>query len=674
MIRRVAALCMVAVTLFVVTPALAETTLTVDLSTKIRPATHVGNGSLYGVTEKLPADAMTLVAPLHPNMFTNPAANVQQPQGDAIVVAQRVQPFGATVTIRLADWFPGWYSFTNMDDWFDKMSRTVASKKSAQLTNVYAYEIWNEPNGTWKNDKPLAFNEFWRQSFVKLRALDPNEKITGPSLAGYNASFIKDFLTFCKAQDCLPDIVGWHDGEGTEANVKSYRQIEKQLGVGPLPITINEYSGSGRIDDEGRPGASAPLIAQLERSGVETACITYWDVPHPGRLGSLLASDTQTNGGWFFYKWYGEMTGDMVTTSSSLAVNGKNLDGVASVDASARTVFVVLGGVNDGTIRVLVKGFGGAPFLGAKVHVVVERTPFVDRSTAVMTTDVLQTSDAMLAGDQLELSIEHANGNDGYRVSLTALDGGTGIAGMGGAVAAGGGGGSKARTASGAGGSSTASSTGAAGKSATNSPMMAAVAGRSATSQPSAANVGGSSGGVAVAANESTNAASSGCSCRVVRATSTPTPRASWLLISLMLALRGLRRRSSRRRTCMRDWVRAALAVYIAVMSLACGGDSAAASRSTSSGSGGKAGNGAVQNPSGTIGPSGANDSGGDGLVPIVKAPTNTASANGGAGALTAMRLPFLMIDQTGTDNPAGASAADVQTLIAGGGHVTVSV
>ena len=57
-----------------------------------------------------------------------------------------------------------------------------------------------------------------------------------------------------------------------------------------LTVSSNEYSGKDRIDDEGQPGASAPLIAKFERFQVDSACISYWDVPHPGRLGTLLAS------------------------------------------------------------------------------------------------------------------------------------------------------------------------------------------------------------------------------------------------------------------------------------------------------------------------------------------------------------------------------------------------
>ena len=270
-------------------PAEAVTTLTVDLSTTLGPVTHAASGSLYGVTETLPADIMGLIAPLHPRMFNNPAADVQQPIGDAIVVAGRVAPTGAQVTIRLADWFTGFYTFTNMSDWFNKIGQTVSRRKAAALTNIYAYEIWNEPNGTWAATNPLSFNEFWMQTFAQLRQLDPTIKIIGPSTNVYDQTYISSLLSFCKTNNCLPDIVGWHELEGANltGDIQNYRALEKTLGIGPLPISINEYSGPGHIDVEGQPGASAPLIAKFERLGVYSASISFWDVAHPGRLRQL---------------------------------------------------------------------------------------------------------------------------------------------------------------------------------------------------------------------------------------------------------------------------------------------------------------------------------------------------------------------------------------------------
>jgi len=428
----------------------AATSLTVDLSMTVRPVTHVGSGSLYGLLEKQPADINGLVAPLHPNMFNNPAADVQQPIGDAIVVAGRVASIGARVTIRLADWFPGWpYGFTNITDWFDKLGQTVSRRQTAGLTNIYAYEIWNEPDGTWKSTS-LAFNDFWKQTYAQLRKLDPDIKITGPSISYFNQSYLQSFLSYCKTNNCLPDIVGWHElsGGNVTGNVQNYRNLEKQLGIGPLPITINEYSGGADLSVEGQPGASAPLIAKFERLGVDSACISFWDVSHPGRLGSLLATNTDPNGGWWFYKWYGDMAGNMVATTPPNASSATALDGFANVDTTAQKASVLFGGVNDGSVQIVVKGFQSASFFGAKVHVVVEHTPFVNRTTTVKATDTVSTADVAISGDQITVSVPGTNNTDGYRVSLTPVGGGaTGSGGV-----SGGPGGAAGRAAAGGGG------------------------------------------------------------------------------------------------------------------------------------------------------------------------------------------------------------------------------
>lgn len=445
--RRFAQLSSVGVVLLVA-PAFA-TTLTVDLSTAIGPARHVASGSLYGVTEAKPADVNGLIAPLRPRMFTNPATSgtgKQQPVGDAIAVAKRVASTGATVTLRLADWLPGWpYKFVSMTDWLDKVSQTYAQKQASGVNNYYGYEIWNEPDGTWTNS--LSFNEFWRQTYVKLRQLDPSAKIIGPSISYYNSTYLKNFLTYAKANNCVPDIISWHElsGGNLTSNYSNYRSIETQAGVGPLPISINEYSGKDHLADEGRPGASAPMIAKFERFKFDSACITFWDVAHPGRLGTLLATDTATNGGWWFYKWYGELSGNMVTTVPPAPNDPVALDGFASLDATAAKASVLFAGVNDGSIQIVVKGFQAASVLGSKVHAVVDHTPFVSRSTVVTATSTISTTDLSVVNDQISVTVNGANNNSGYRLILTPVAGSTGgtagaggASGTGGTVAAGG--------------------------------------------------------------------------------------------------------------------------------------------------------------------------------------------------------------------------------------------
>ncbi len=403
--------------------ASTATEITVNLASIIGPATHVASGSLYGVTENLPVDVDGLIAPLKPKMFNNPAENLQQPHGDAIEVAKRVASTGATVTIRLADWFRGWpYNFSNMTDWFDKLSKSVDRKKSSRVDNYYGYEIWNEPDGTWTSSIP--FNDFWKQSYDKLRQLDPSAKLIGPSISWYNGGRLKDFLTFAKQNNCVPDIVSWHElsGGNVSSHFEHYRAIEKEIGIGPLPISINEYSGPELLKDEGQPGASAPLIAKFERFGVDTANISYWDVPRPGRLGTLLATDTEKNGGWWFYKWYGDMSGNMVETIPPSPDNVTTLDGFANLDEKVQSASVLVGGENNGAIRIFIKGLSSTSTFNSIVNVVVEHTPFVDRSTPVIAPDTLYVGNRLVTNGEMSVYIPNTNNFDGYRVVLTPVD------------------------------------------------------------------------------------------------------------------------------------------------------------------------------------------------------------------------------------------------------------
>jgi hypothetical protein len=105
------------------------------------------------------------------------------------------------------------------------------------------------------------------------------------------------------------------------------------------------------------------------------------------------------------------------------------------------------------------------------------------------------------------------------------------------------------------------------------------------------------------------------------------------------------------------------IAVCLGLATGACSGGNTAANRGDGNPRAG-GGSGAIQNPAA---PSGAGTDGDNGLVPVVRAPTVSTSNGAGGASSSMMRVPFLMIDQTGADNPAGASAADVQTLMAGG-------
>ena len=373
----------------------AQNTITVNLSNKIRPVTHCASGSLYGVIETLPSDIANLVAPLKPHVFANPAqsgSGKQQPVGDAIKVSERLQTTTAKVQVRLPDVLPGWpYKWPGTQSFLNICQQVINAKKASGRTNYDGYEIWNEPQGTWNASNGNFNTTCWKPTFDLIRSMDPGARIIGPSLAYYNNNYMRDFLTFCKANNCIPDVVCWHQwGAGGFVNAyNQYRALEKELGISPRPISINEYSSKTSDPNEGCPGYSVPFISKFERHGVESACISWWFTNLPGRLGSLLTSNNQKGGGWHLYKWYGDMTGNMVQVTPPNDFS-EGLDGFGCIDDVSKYASICIGGNFTGNASVKINGIPA--YFGSSVKVKLEYVSWSGKDIPVAGTSLISNS------------------------------------------------------------------------------------------------------------------------------------------------------------------------------------------------------------------------------------------------------------------------------------------
>jgi hypothetical protein len=355
--------------LLAVAPA-AAADFTVDVSVPLKPVDHAASGSLYGIAGPgWPPESF--IDALHPKNFTQMAPGGHQlpngetaPVGDALVVAPIAARAGASVTIRMPDTFPDFpYIWRGPEFWAAEVDRIVKATVAANPPNIYAYEIWNEPDWNWQPQWG-DFNAMWATTFKSIRAGDPSRRIMGPSVSQWNADWMRRFLSSAKVSGTLPDVVSWHEldpaqADDIEAHVAAFRALEKELGLVPHPISINEY-GSQRA--MGNPGALVHYIAQLERAGVDTADLAFWH--RPGRLSDLLvpkkmgtgpATDPLPNGAYWLYNWYGAMLGKMV---SAQATPGSGLDGFAAYDEATRALVLVVGG-KAGTHHVTIRGLTG---------------------------------------------------------------------------------------------------------------------------------------------------------------------------------------------------------------------------------------------------------------------------------------------------------------------------
>ncbi|MFL6119162.1 carbohydrate-binding protein [Actinophytocola sp.] len=397
-------------------------TLVVDVAAPFRPVTHVASGGLYALAENnRPADSTLL--PIRMNTLTQPPPGVgqkpngQPPGGDALLVAPQADRVGAAEVIRMPDIYPDFpYRWVSWDDWLSKVDRMVTARlASTSVSDVAAWEIWNEPDWTWDTAAAGDFNAGWTRTVQRIRTRDTITPVAGPGYSGWNANSMRAFLTNAKNTGTLPDMVVWHElnhsSAAVAADVAAYRSLESSLGISPRQIFINEYAWTDEVDV---PGRVANYIAKFERAGVYAADRAFWF--EYGTVNGLVVNNSQPTGTWWLYRWYGDMAGQMVRTTPP-AQSG--IDGFASYDSTRRRVDVVFGD-EAGTNSVRLTGLGA---LGSSVRVTLESTPASGRSTAVTAPTTIANTTAAVSGGQLTVSVPNMSATSAYHLVVQPTSG-----------------------------------------------------------------------------------------------------------------------------------------------------------------------------------------------------------------------------------------------------------
>lgn len=403
----------------------AGNTLVVNAGAVLRPVTHVAAGGLYALaTASTPT--LSLLKPLHLNTLTQPAPGVQQlgngatvPTGDALVVANTAIGAGAQQYVRMPDIYPNFpYRWVSWADWNSKVTTMVNARLAASsTTNISGWELWNEPDWTWNTAAAGSFNSGWASTFNLVRSLDPVTPIVGPSFSYYSHSNMLSFMTAAKASNTVPNVAVWHElGSGSggwsniDEHIADYRAIEASLGISPRPISINEYASPDQVDV---PSSAAHYIAQLERTGVANAQRTYWF--ESGTVNGLIHNN-QPTGTYWLYKWYGDMTGNMVPVTASAA-----LDGFAAYDSTRKIVNVAFGG-DSGNNTVQVNGLGS---FGSTAKVVLSYTPNSGRMTNVAAPTVVSTTNYTITNGTISVPVNGMNAEGAYQLVVTPQAGPT---------------------------------------------------------------------------------------------------------------------------------------------------------------------------------------------------------------------------------------------------------
>ncbi|HEU5475277.1 MAG TPA: hypothetical protein VFV67_31930 [Actinophytocola sp.] len=405
------------------TPAAAAgATLTVNVAAPLRPVTHAASGGLYALAENnRPADST--LYPIRMRNVVQPAPgtqhrpNGQPPGGDSLLVAPQATRVGAGMVIRMPDIYPTFpYQWVSWADWLTKVDAQVTARLNATtVTNVEGWELWNEPDFTWNTAAAGPFNDGWVRTFQRVRSRDTVTPIVGPSIAGWNVGFMRSFLTTARNTNTLPDIICWHELNHTApqiaAHVNEYRALERELGISPRPISINEYAWT---DEVYVPGIEVSYLAKLERAGVEMANRAFWN--EYGTVNGLVVNNNQPTASWWLYKWYGDMAGNMVAATPQTQTG---LDGFASYDGTRRIVNVVLGN-ESGTNFVRVTGIGA---LGGTVRARLESTPNSGRFTAVTAPTAISTTTHTVTGGAITVPVNNMDAGRGYHLVIEPATG-----------------------------------------------------------------------------------------------------------------------------------------------------------------------------------------------------------------------------------------------------------
>ena len=347
-------------------------TATFDFSQKTGAVTNGASGFLYGFAEpEIPSKEMAQSIGVS-TLSTKTAGGLQHPVGDVAQVADTFFAAGGKeIIVYTQDMYDTWYyKFDSLEQYHERVQKTVSETAQKDFADKVVYCIYNEmDNGQWFGDFRKYKNrvktyEAWKETFALVRSIDANAKIGGPGYCGYNSDNIKEFLEYCKAENCLPDTMIWHElGTNSlymwEEHFADYDALCKELGIEKMPVCITEY---GLMSTNGIPGESVKWISRIEATKCE-GCVAYWRLAN--NLSDVAADDVTPNSNWWAYRWYNEMTGETVNceskdlfqsnfgkflTRKSKTLKSKGFTGLATIDEENGKIQLLAGGSNRDSI------------------------------------------------------------------------------------------------------------------------------------------------------------------------------------------------------------------------------------------------------------------------------------------------------------------------------------
>ena len=438
-------------------------TIVFDASSPVSPVSSRASGHLYGLAEAGVPDPLLVESLDISSVSQKVPDGLQHPIGDLDHVVENL-PEADCLVVYLQDNYATWYYDNDRilderregkydwhtfltEDYFPKVTSSVENLREKDYADRLVYCPFNECDngvwfGTWTDDGRCSFDEAgqrnflsaWKETCALIRALDPDAAIGGPGYYEYAFWKEEQFLTYCRDNGCLPDVMIWHElgersSEDWDLHVREYRALEDKLGIEEIPVIVTEY---GTMEECGNPARMFRYIRQIEETGT-WGNIAYWRLSD--NLNDNSADGVSPNACWWLYRWYADLSGQRLekkivdlfhedfgkAVKEARPARHKNFNAIGAMsDDKSRLSFLLGGAFYTGQLRIT---HMDATALGKAAHVKVESVTFEGLGGEVYSPTPVFERDLKVVGNALTVKLRDMDPDTVYHVEVTPATG-----------------------------------------------------------------------------------------------------------------------------------------------------------------------------------------------------------------------------------------------------------
>ena len=448
-------------------PYMFRPTLEIDASLSCGEISTKATGFLYGLAQSNVPDSNIVESLDISSVSQKVIGGLQHPIGDVDNVSPQLGSCDYIV-VYLQDCFDTWYycheeinelrkngNYDALRFMRERFLPEVREKVTELSKKDYAdrlvYCLYNEcdnavwfgtPNedASWYHFDDAAkelFYSAWEETYDLVRSIHPDAMIGGPGYCDYDAYEIRHFLNFCKNNDCLPDVMIYHElseisSSAWKEHTDEYRSIESKLGIKDLPIIVTEY---GTMQECGNPADMLQYIVQMEQTGTY-GNVAYWRLAN--NLCDTAADNNSPNSNWWLYRWYADMEGDLLKSkiidiphsdfANIIKYNRKafrydEMTGMASMNG--KKIEVLFGGC-DYSSEIVIKNIGKTQLKNSKVNVNIECVYFEGLSGVVSKPVTVTEYTDKIGSGKLKIRLNKPDANAVYHIVITEAEAETG--------------------------------------------------------------------------------------------------------------------------------------------------------------------------------------------------------------------------------------------------------